>query len=112
MFWFMVGVICLILGTFLEIIPVFYLTVPVFAAIALSLKLDLLNLYVIFTAFAGIGMLTPPVCVGVYTSAGVLNESPDQAFKEVPIFVLVGVIYGLLMIAFPAAATWLPSVLF
>ena len=112
MFWFMVGVICLILGTFLEIIPVFYLTVPVFAAIALWLKLDLLNLYVIFTAFAGIGMLTPPVCVGVYTSAGVLNESPDQAFKEVPIFVLVGVIYGLLMIAFPAAATWLPSVLF
>ena len=32
LFWVMLGVICLILGTFIEIVPVFYLTVPIFAA--------------------------------------------------------------------------------
>ncbi|MDD9851601.1 MAG: TRAP transporter large permease [Gammaproteobacteria bacterium] len=111
MFWIMVAVICLILGTFVEIVPVFYLTVPVFAAICASLGLDLLNLYVIFVAFAGIGMITPPVCVGIYTSAGVIGEGADQAFREVPTFVALGIVYGLLMIAFPAAATWLPGVL-
>ena len=111
MFWFSVAIICLILGTFIEIVPVFYLTVPIFAALALALGQHILHLYVVFVAFAGIGMITPPVCVGVYTAAGVAKESPEKAFREVPLFALVGIIFGLIMIFFPQAATWLPSVL-
>ena len=111
MFWFAVAAICLILGTFVEIVPVFYLTVPIFAAIAFSLKLDILHLYVVFVAFAGIGMITPPVCVGVYTAAGVVRESPEKAFREVPLFVIVGILYGILMVLLPQAATWLPNLL-
>ena len=110
-FWLALALICLTLGTFIEIVPVFYLTVPIFAALALSLKLDILHLYVVFVAFAGIGMITPPVCVGIYTSASVIQENPGKAFKEVPLFVGVGIVYGLLMIAFPFAATWLPNLL-
>ena len=109
MFWLSVGIICLILGTFIEIIPVFYLTVPIFAALAISLDLDILHLYVVFVAFAGIGMITPPVCVGIYTAAGVAGESPERAFREVPLFVVVGIVFGLLMIVFPQAATWIPN---
>ena len=111
MFWLSVAIICLILGTFVEIVPVFYLTVPIFAALALSLNQNILHLYVVFVAFAGIGMITPPVCVGVYTAAGVAKESPEKAFREVPLFVGIGILFGLLMIFFPQAATWLPDVL-
>lgn len=111
MFWFAVAIICLILGTFVEIVPVFYLTVPIFASLALSLNLDILHLYVVFVAFAGIGMITPPVCVGVYTAAGVVKVSPEKAFREVPLFMLVGIVFGLIMIFFPMAATWLPGAL-
>lgn len=110
-FWTALAIICLVLGTFIEIVPVFYLTVPIFAAIITSLNQNLLHLYVVFVAFAGIGMITPPVCVGVYTAAGVIREDPARAFKEVPLFVSVGILYGILMILFPAAATWLPGVL-
>ena len=110
-FWTALAIICLVLGTFIEIVPVFYLTVPIFAAIITSLNQNLLHLYVVFVAFAGIGMITPPVCVGVYTAAGVIREDPARAFKVVPLFVGVGILYGILMILFPAAATWLPRVL-
>ena len=110
LFWIALAVICLILGTFIEIVPVFYLTVPIFAAITLSFNQSLLHLYVVFVAFAGIGMITPPVCVGIYTSASVLKDNPASAFREVPLFVGVGIIYGVMMILFPAAATWLPSI--
>ena len=110
-FWLALALICLILGTFIEIVPVFYLTVPVFAAIVLSLNQNLLHLYVVFVAFAGIGMITPPVCVGVYTAAGVIREDPAKAFKEVPLFVALGILYGTLMVFLPSASTWLPSVL-
>ena len=110
-FWFALAVICLILGTFIEIVPVFYLTVPIFAAIIISLNQNLLHLYVVFVAFAGIGMITPPVCVGIYTSASVIKENPGNAFKEVPLFTVVGIIYGILMILFPILSTWLPSLI-
>ena len=110
-FWFAMALICLILGTFIEIVPVFYLTVPIFAALTLSFDQSLLHLYVVFVAFAGIGMITPPVCVGIYTAAGVIKENPANAFKEVPLFTIVGIIYGVLMILFPIFSTWLPSLL-
>ena len=111
LFWVMLGIICLILGTFIEIVPVFYLTVPIFAAITLSFNQSLLHLYVVFVAFAGIGMITPPVCVGIYTAAGVIKENPANAFKEVPLFTIVGIIYGILMILFPVLSTWIPSLI-
>ena len=44
LFWLMLAVICLFLGTFIEIVPVFYLTVPIFAAIALSFNQSLLQM--------------------------------------------------------------------
>ena len=111
LFWVMLGTVCLILGTFIEIVPVFYLTVPIFAAITLSFNQSLLHLYVVFVAFAGIGMITPPVCVGIYTAAGVIKENPAKAFREVPLFVIVGIVYGILMILFPVFSTWLPNLI-
>ena len=111
LFWIALAIICLLLGTFIEIVPVFYLTVPIFAALVTSLNQSLLHLYVVFVAFAGIGMITPPVCVGIYTSASVLKENPGKSFKEIPLFICVGVLYGILMICFPITATWLPSLL-
>ena len=111
LFWVALAVTCLLLGTFIEIVPVFYLTVPIFAAITLSFDQSLLHLYVVFVAFAGIGMITPPVCVGIYTSASVIQENPAKAFREVPLFVGVGIFYGIIMILIPEASTWLPSLL-
>jgi len=110
-FLFVVGAICLILGTFIEIVPVFYLTVPIFMAVAITLEVPLTHLYIVFTAFAGLGLLTPPVCVGLYTAAGVINLSADRAFKDAFVFVGVGIVYGILMIFLPGLATWLPGTL-
>lgn len=109
MFLLLVGLVCLILGTFIEIVPVFYLTVPVFMAVALTLDVPLTHLYIVFTAFAGLGLLTPPVCVGLYTAAGVVGISAERAFREVPLFVGVGIAYAILMIFTPTLATWLPE---
>ena len=46
-------------------------------------------------------MITPPVCVGIYTASGVIKENPANAFKEVPLFTIIGIVYGILMILFP-----------
>lgn len=108
-FLMIVGLVCLILGTFIELVPIFFLTVPIFMAVAMAVDVSLVHLYIVFAAFAGIGLLTPPVCMGLYTAATVAQISPEKAFREVPLFIAVGVFYGVLMIFMPWLSTWLPT---
>jgi tripartite ATP-independent transporter DctM subunit len=104
------GAIVLILGTFIEVVPIMYLTLPIFAPIATALDIDLLHLMVVFTGFVGMGLLTPPVCVGAYTAAAIAEEPAHNVIRAIfPLFFLVGIVYGLILIFFPSLATWLPS---
>ena len=73
LFWIMLGTICLILGTFIEIVPIFYCCSN-FCCINIVFDQSLLPLCN-FVAFAGIGMITPPVCVGIYAAAGYKRKS-------------------------------------
>jgi C4-dicarboxylate transporter DctM subunit len=108
-FLLMVALACLLLGTFVEVVPIFYIVLPVTLGMLGVLGVDPVHYYIVLTAFIGMGMLTPPVCIGVYTSSAVIRLSPEQAFRALPPFLLLGICYGLLMILFPALATWLPG---
>ena len=107
-----VALASLILGTFLEAVPNMYITIPMIFPVALALKLDLMQLYVAAGVFIGIGLLTPPVCVGAYTAAAVAQASPQKVLRELyPTFVLVLIGCGLLYIFVPAFSNWLPDLL-
>lgn len=108
-FLLMVAVACLLLGTFVEVVPVLYLVVPMTVAALVPMGVDPIHYYIVLSAFVGLGMLTPPVCVGLYTGAAVIRLSPEKAFVELPPFLLLGILYGILMILVPAFATWLPG---
>lgn len=107
----MIGVAVLILGTFLEIIPVFLLTIPIIVPLSQTMDIDLLHFYVFFTGVAGLGLLTPPVCVGVYTASAVINEPPNRAFTAIGGFLMVGIVYAAIVLMVPGLATWLPGLL-
>ena len=110
LFLFACGLIVLILGTFIEAIPIMYLTLPIFAPIAMALRIDLLHLMIVFTGFVGMGLLTPPVCVGAYTAAAIAEEPAQKVIWAIfPFFFLVGIVYGVILIFFPFLATWLPG---
>jgi len=107
-FFFLAGVAIIILGTFMEAVPVFYLTLPIMYPIVTALKIDPLQFYVFITGLIGIGLITPPVCVGVYTAAAIVGTPPQEAFRAVPGFLLIGIIYAVIVMVFPGLATWLP----
>ena len=110
-FMLALALVCLILGTFIEVVPIFYLVIPMTLGLATALQVDLIHLYIVFSAFVGLGLLTPPVCVGVYTASAVIQEPPERCFRELPGFLAVGIAYGLIMILVPKIATWLPGFL-
>jgi C4-dicarboxylate transporter DctM subunit len=111
MFLLALAFVCLILGTFIEVVPIFYLVIPMTLGLATALQVDLVHLYIVFGAFVGLGLLTPPVSVGIYTASSVIREPPERCFRELPGFLAVGIIYGLIMILVPKIATWLPGFL-
>lgn len=105
-------VVWLILGTFIEAIPNIYLTVPLAFPIALTLGVDLLHLYVLCCVFVGIGLMTPPICVGAYTAAAVAKESPEAVIRALfPKLVLILIACGFVYMFIPQFSTWIPSMM-
>jgi len=112
LFMFAAGLVWLILGTFLEAIPNIYLTVPIAFPIAAALHIDLLQLYVVCCVFVGIGLITPPVCVGAYTAAAVANEPPERVIQRLfPVYTLVLIGCGLIYMLIPKFSTWIPGMM-
>jgi C4-dicarboxylate transporter DctM subunit len=107
-FMVLAGIAIIILGTFMEAVPIFYLTLPIIYPVSTALKIDPLHFYVFITGLIGIGLITPPVCVGLYTAAALVKTPPQQAFRAVPGFFLVGIIYSGIVMLWPALSTWLP----
>ena len=112
LFMLAAALVWLILGTFLEAIPNIYLTVPIAFPIAMALKLDLLQLYVVCCVFIGIGLITPPVCVGAYTAAAVAKEPPERVIRHLfPVYTIVLIACGLVYMLIPQFSLWIPSMM-
>jgi len=108
-FMLLAGAAIVILGTAIEAVPVFYITMPILYPTCLALKIDPLHFYVYITGLIGLGLISPPVCVGIYTAAAIIRTPPQEAFRALPAFFAIGIIYALIVIMFPSLATWLPK---
>ena len=77
--WLMV-VIYLFLGCFLDVAPLMMLTVPIFAPIVASLGFNLVWFGIIVTFCGAIGCITPPVGMNLFVLA---NRVPDVKIGEI-----------------------------
>jgi len=68
---------------------------------------------VLFLICMQLGLLTPPFGLLLYTMKGVAppSISMQQIYRAVMPYVLFGVILLVLIMMFPALATWLPGLL-
>ncbi|MFC1942458.1 TRAP transporter large permease [Chloroflexota bacterium] len=105
-------VIYLILGCFIDALAMILLTIPVFFPVAMALNLDPIWFGIVIVLVVGMGMITPPVGIGVYVIAGVAKDVPmGTIFKGIIPFLLVEVVFAALLITFPQIATFLPSLM-
>lgn len=104
--------IYIVLGCFLDAMAMVLLTIPVFYPVALSLGYDPIWFGVVIVLVVGMGMITPPVGMGVYVITGVAKDVPmGTVFKGIWPFFYVEVVFAALLMIFPQIATWLPSVM-
>ena len=103
--------VLLVLGMLVDGVAMVLLTVPVVFPVAMALKIDPIHLAIIITLNVEMGVVTPPVGLNLFAVSGTSGIALPQVLKgSVPFFIGdLGVL--LLVIFFPALATWLPEVL-
>lgn len=106
-------VIYLILGMFMEPFGAMLVTLPVFLPILRAQGLDLVWFGVLLVKLLEIGMITPPVGLNVFVIRNVAGQfvTVTQIFKGVLPFLAADLVVVALVIAFPAAILYLPSLI-
>ncbi len=110
--YFFMLVIYLILGTFMETGAIILLVVPIFAPIAETLGINMIQFGVVTVIALAIGMATPPVGIALFATCGIADITIGQLTKKVIPF-LFALIAGLLVLAYvPILSTFLPDLMF
>ncbi len=101
--------VLILLGMFVDGIAMVVLTVPVIFPIATALKIDPVHLAIMITINVEMGVVTPPVGLNLFAVSGTSKIPLPQVLKGTIPFFMGDLTVLLLVIFFPALATWLPD---
>jgi tripartite ATP-independent transporter DctM subunit len=101
------------LGIFVDQVSMMLITLPVFMPIVQRLDIDLIWFGVLYLICMQLGLLLPPHGLLLMTMKGVAPPQVTMAhiFRAVVPYVAMSLILLVLLIVFPAVATWLPALL-
>ena len=103
----------IILGGFMEVIAIIFITTPFIFPIIVDLGFDPIWWGIIMIMVGEFGVVTPPVGMNVFVVAKMVpNCSITDVFKGVMPFLIGDVVRLLLIIFIPGLALWLPGLLF
>lgn len=105
-------VLYLILGCFVESIPMMILVTPIVLPILVSLGFDPVWFGVISVLMVEAALITPPVGLNVYVIGGMAKDIPMMAvFRGAVPFVIAIIIVVIILAAFPDIALILPRIM-
>lgn len=110
-FLIVVNLLLLVGGQFMEPSGLLIIVAPLVFPIAIALGIDPIHLGIMMVVNMEIGMITPPVGLNLFVTAGVAKLSMMKVVKaSLP---LVGVMFIFLMIVtyIPAVSVWLPNLM-
>ncbi len=106
---FVLCLIFIVLGMFLEVISIMYIAMPIVYPLVVSLGYNGIWFGVFATLLMEMALITPPVGLNTFVIQGIAKAPMSQVIRGVlPFMLLLGV--GLVILyLFPFLATWLPS---
>jgi tripartite ATP-independent transporter DctM subunit len=101
------------LGIFVDQVSMMLITLPVFMPIVQRLDIDLIWFGVLYLICMQLGLLLPPHGLLLMTMKGVAPKEVTMAhiFRAVVPYVAMSLVLLVIIIVFPAIATWLPNAL-
>lgn len=108
---FLINIFLLVLGCLLEPIPALILTTPIFMPMIRQLGIDPVHFGLIICYNITIGIITPPMGIGLYVMKGVAEVSFEDLIKSSLPF-LIPIIGSLFLITYiPELTTFLPNLI-
>ncbi len=111
-FLLVVNILLLIAGNFMEPTGIILILAPILLPIATELGIDPIHLGIIMVVNLEIGMVTPPVGLNLFVTAGITNMSIMQVVRAALPWLMVLLVFLGLVTYIPSLSLWLPSVLF
>jgi len=106
---FLINIMLLIAGMFLDAISIYYVFLPIFMPIMQHFKWDPLWFGVVMTINLAIGQVTPPVAVNAYVAANIAKVSLEDIAKEALPLILAAILALIIAMLFPQLSLWLPK---
>jgi tripartite ATP-independent transporter DctM subunit len=111
-FTILVLVAFLILGCFIDLMPLMLIGVPIVHPISQTLGINLIWLGVLINLIINVGAITPPVGINLFVLKGLHEEIPMATlFKAAIPFTIMTLIAVAIMFLIPPIITWLPLAL-
>ncbi|MFW8565410.1 TRAP transporter large permease [Orrella sp. 11846] len=108
-FLIVVNILLLVAGAFMEPTGIILILAPILFPIATQLGIDPVHLGIIMVVNLEIGMVTPPVGLNLFVTAGITTMSIGQVIKAASPWLLVLLTYLVFITYVPAISLWLPS---
>lgn len=110
-FLFLVNILLLLLGTFMDLAPMLLICTPIFLPVIKTLGIDPVHFGMIMILNLGIGLITPPVGPTLFVGCAIGKVSMEQVTKELWPFYGAMCLALLLVTYVPAISLWLPGLL-
>lgn len=107
----LVVVALLILGIFLEAVPVMLISIPLFGPLVVSYGVDPIHFGVVLTFAILLGIVHPPIGLGIFAVCAVTRLPMGAVVRATLLFYPVLILCLLLLTFVPALSTWLPKVM-
>jgi len=108
-FLIVVNVLLLIAGAFMEPTGVILILAPILFPIATQLGIDPVHLGVLMVVNLEIGMVTPPVGLNLFVTAGITKMSVGQVIRAAFPWLSLLLVYLVFITYVPAVSLWLPG---
>ncbi|MCW8904735.1 MULTISPECIES: TRAP transporter large permease [Sedimenticola] len=111
MFLIVVNVLLLIGGQFMEPSGLLIIVAPLVFPIAMTLGIDPIHLGIIMVVNMEIGMITPPVGLNLFVTAGVSHMSMMRVVKAAAPWLGIMFLFLIIVTYVPWISTWLPTIM-
>jgi len=111
-FLIVVNILLLIAGMFMEPTGIILILAPILFPIAIKLGIDPVHLGIIMVVNLEIGMVTPPVGLNLFVTAGITRMSIMQVARAALPWTLILLLFLVIITYVPAITLFLPNLLF
>ncbi|MCB1850241.1 MAG: TRAP transporter large permease, partial [Gammaproteobacteria bacterium] len=111
-FLIVVNILLLIAGNFMEPSAILLIMAPILFPIAMELGIDPIHLGIIMVVNMEIGMITPPVGLNLFVTAGVTGMPLTAVIRAALPWLMILLVFLMIITYIPVISTFLPNLFF